>query len=76
MKLEGLGTRLIPHQVVFVLTTLLKGCNSVNRNYNLVTCVLQLSQGYNAMLYINSTLLKMGRYYNTTMRHYWDMSVK
>ncbi len=23
-----------------------------------------------------STLLKMGRYYNTTMCHYWDMSVK
>ncbi len=22
------------------------------------------------------TLLKMGRYYNTTMRHYWDMVVK
>ncbi len=22
------------------------------------------------------TLLKMGRYYNTTMRHYWDMLVK
>ncbi len=22
------------------------------------------------------TLLKMGRYYNTTMCHYWDMSVK
>ncbi len=21
-------------------------------------------------------LLKMGRYYNTTMRHYWDMLVK
>ncbi len=21
-------------------------------------------------------LLKKGRYYNTTMRHYWDMSVK
>ncbi len=24
----------------------------------------------------NSTLLKMGRYYNTTMCHYWDMLVK
>ncbi len=24
----------------------------------------------------NGTLLKMGRYYNTTMRHYWDMLVK
>ncbi len=23
-----------------------------------------------------SILLKMGRYYNTTMCHYWDMSVK
>ncbi len=23
-----------------------------------------------------STLLKMGRYYNTTLCHYWDMSVK
>ncbi len=22
------------------------------------------------------TLLKMGRYYNTTMRHYWDMLVE
>ncbi len=22
------------------------------------------------------TLLKMGRYYNTTIRHYWDMLVK
>ncbi len=24
----------------------------------------------------NVTLLKMGRYYNTTMCHYWDMLVK
>ncbi len=23
-----------------------------------------------------ATLLKMGRYYNTTMHHYWDMLVK
>ncbi len=26
--------------------------------------------------YLTSTLLIMGRYYNTTMCHYWDMSVK
>ncbi len=26
--------------------------------------------------YVESTLLKMGRYYNTTLCHYWDMSVK
>ncbi len=32
----------------------------------------------NGMNHLNliPTLLKMGRYYNTTMRHYWDMSVK
>ncbi len=27
-------------------------------------------------VYRANTLLKMGRYYNTTMRHYWDMLVK
>ncbi len=26
--------------------------------------------------YVVPTLLKMGRYYNTNMRHYWDMLVK
>ncbi len=26
--------------------------------------------------YVLVTLLKMGRYYNTTMRHYWDILVK
>ncbi len=31
------------------------------------TCLLKQA-GY--------TLLKMGRYYNTTMHHYWDMLVK
>ncbi len=25
---------------------------------------------------VSVTLLKMGRYYNTTMCHYWDMLVK
>ncbi len=25
---------------------------------------------------VRTTLLKMGRYYNTTMRHCWDMLVK
>ncbi len=25
---------------------------------------------------LNDTLLNMGRYYNTTIRHYWDMLVK
>ncbi len=24
---------------------------------------------------VKGTLLKMGRYYNTTLCHYWDMSV-
>ncbi len=26
--------------------------------------------------FYNIALLKMGRYYNTTMCHYWDVSVK
>ncbi len=31
----------------------------------------------NSLLWVSSpTLLTMGRYYNTTMRHYWDMLVK
>ncbi len=28
------------------------------------------------MFIMTSALLKMGRYYNTTMCHYWDMLVK
>ncbi len=31
---------------------------------------------HNASTFCQATLLKMGRYYNTTMRHYWDMLVK
>ncbi len=31
-------------------------------------------QSMNTQLHV--ALLKMGRYYNTTMRHYWDMLVK
>ncbi len=33
-------------------------------------------QGYPVSDNLLDTLLKMSRYYNTTMCHYWDMSVK
>ncbi len=43
--------------------------SSPKKNKNLVQCstVLECEP---------HTLLKMGRYYNTTMRHYWGMLVK
>ncbi len=32
--------------------------------------------GEGGILHSSTTLLKMGRYYSTTMCYYWDISVK
>ncbi len=40
-------------------------------SFNPLTTVHVLNSGVSF-----NTLLKMGRYYNTTMCHYWDMLVK
>ncbi len=39
-------------------------------------CGIATSSGMRQWLCVNGTLLIMSRYYNTTMSHYWDMSVK
>ncbi len=46
---------------------------------SLVTCSLchqSLSAPHPCCAHLDFTLLKMGRYYNTTMLHYWEMLVK
>ncbi len=44
----------------------------MGRCSGLCTCILQGSR----LSHHIEKLLKMGRYYNTTMRHYWGMLVK
>ncbi len=76
MKLEGLGTRL---QAVQVGTSSLPTTYldlSVCRDGVVVFGGEQSNDSHRVEVVRFITLLKMGRYYNTTLCHYWDMSVK
>ncbi len=48
-------------------------CDIEEMMFSANTSIREVDIGTHIQIY---TLLKMGRYYNTTMCHYWDMLVK